>query len=139
MNGVATQPLKRLLVICLVGGACFTKGYIVHAEQRRQAAPHARAEAERRRTSASDAVLPGNTSSWRPYTNPQVLVTLGMNKAEVLLKAGRPALEDVISQGTDGHLTQTVWTYVQAGHNASVATLTFQGNKLARIDIKLHP
>jgi hypothetical protein len=100
------------------------------AEQRRRTVPH---------THTVHTVLPGNTSSWRPYVNPQVLVTLGMTKAEVLLKAGNPALEEVVSLGTDGHLNQSVWTYVQTGHNASVTTLTFQGNKLARIDIKLNP
>jgi hypothetical protein len=32
-------------------------------------------------------------TSWRPYLNPSLLVTLGMNKGEVLVKAGSPALE----------------------------------------------
>jgi hypothetical protein len=75
--------------------------------------------------------------SWRPYANPSLLVTLGMNKGEVLVKAGRPALEETISHGTDGHLNLTVWTYIKTGHNASVTVLTFQGNKLIKIEITL--
>jgi hypothetical protein len=82
-------------------------------------------------------VLPSPFSSWRPYTNEQVLVTLGMTKAEVLLKAGNPAFEEVISHGTDGYLTLSTWTYMRTGYNASVTTLTFQGGKLIRIDTKL--
>ena len=76
-------------------------------------------------------------SSWRPYSNPSLLVTLGMSKGEVLIKAGSPALEETISYGTDGHLNQTVWTYVKTGHNASVTVLTFQGNKLVKIETTL--
>jgi len=82
-------------------------------------------------------VLPSQFSSWRPYSNELVLVTLGMTKGEVLLKAGPPALDEVISLGTDGHFTRSVWTYIRPGFNASVTTLTFQGNTLVRIDIKL--
>jgi outer membrane protein assembly factor BamE (lipoprotein component of BamABCDE complex) len=75
--------------------------------------------------------------SWRPYSNPSLLVTLGMSKGEVLIKAGPPALEETISHGTDGHLNLTAWTYIKTGHNASVTVLTFQGNKLIKIDITL--
>jgi hypothetical protein len=62
-----------------------------------------------------------------------------MTKAEVLLKAGSPAFEETLSHGTDGHLSLTVWTYVQTGYNASVTNLTFQGNKLVRIETILRP
>jgi hypothetical protein len=90
---------------------------------------------------ASHATSPGGESftqqSWRPYSNPSVLVTLGMSKGEVLVKAGPPAFEEVISHGTDGHVNLTVWTYIQTGHNASVTTLTFQGNKLIKIDVTM--
>jgi hypothetical protein len=75
--------------------------------------------------------------SWRPYINPSVLVHLGMSKGEVLVKAGPPAFEEVISHGTDGHVNLTVWTYIKSGHNASVTVLTFQGNKLRKIEITL--
>lgn len=76
-------------------------------------------------------------SSWRPFTNPSTLITLGMGKAEVLLKAGPPALQEVISHGTDGALSLTVWTYLKTGHNAATSTLTFRGNTLVRIEITL--
>jgi hypothetical protein len=75
--------------------------------------------------------------SWRPYSNPSVLVNLGMSKGEVLVKAGPPALDEIISHGTDGHVTITAWTYIKTGHNASVTVLTFQGNKLVRIEVTL--
>jgi hypothetical protein len=75
--------------------------------------------------------------SWRPYINPSVLVNLGMSKGEVLVKAGSPALDEVISHGTDGHVTITAWTYIKTGHNASVTVLTFQGNKLVKIEVTL--
>jgi hypothetical protein len=75
--------------------------------------------------------------SWRPYSNPAVLVTLGMSKGEVLVKAGPAAFEEVISHGTDGHVNLTVWTYIKTGHSGSVTTLTFQGNKLIKIDVTL--
>ena len=79
-------------------------------------------------------------SSWRPFTKPNALITLGMGKAEVLLKAGPPALQEVISHGTDGTLNLSVWTYLKTGHNASTSTLTFRGNTLVRIEITLvHP
>jgi hypothetical protein len=110
-----------------------------NTEQRQRTAPRGHISSGRQYSSSTDTILPGNTGSWRPYANPQVLVTLGMSKAEVLLKAGNPLQEEVVSQGTDGHLNQTIWTYVQTGHNASVTTLTFLGHKLARIDVKLNP
>lgn len=95
-------------------------------------------EADRgRRVGDEPIVLPSPFSSWRPYTNDLVLVTLGMTKAEVMLKAGNPAFEEVISQGTDGYLTLSTWTYVRTGYNASITTLTFQGGKLVRIESKL--
>jgi len=72
--------------------------------------------------------------SWRPFTNRNALITLGMGKGEVLLKAGRPELQEVVSFGTDGALKVTVWTYIKTGHNAATATLTFRGNKLVRIE-----
>jgi hypothetical protein len=47
-------------------------------------------------------------NSWRPYTDPTVLVTLGMSKGEVLVKAGQPATTELVSVGTDGHPSITV-------------------------------
>ena len=76
-------------------------------------------------------------NSWRPYTNDRVLVTLGMTKGEVLLKAGQPAATDTVSIGTDGLSSITVWTYIRPGYNEEVATLTFSGNKLTKIELNL--
>ena len=76
-------------------------------------------------------------NSWRPYTDPTVLVTLGMSKGEVLLKAGKPATTELVSVGTDGHPSITVWTYIRTEHNEEVANLTFSGNKLIKIELNL--
>ncbi len=76
-------------------------------------------------------------NSWRPYTDPTVLVTLGMSKGEVLVKAGQPATTELVSLGTDGHPSITVWTYFRTGYNAEVANLTFSGNKLVKIELNL--
>ena len=76
-------------------------------------------------------------NSWRPYINETVLVTLGMSKGEVLLKAGQAATTETVSIGTDGHPSITVWTYIRPGYNAEVATLTFSGNKLTKIELNL--
>ena len=76
-------------------------------------------------------------NSWRPYSDPTVLVTLGMSKGEVLVKAGKPATTELVSVGTDGHLSITVWTYIRTEHNEEVANLTFSGNKLVKIELNL--
>ena len=76
-------------------------------------------------------------NSWRPYSNEMVLVTLGMTKGEVLLKAGQPVTTDTVSIGTDGNPSITVWTYIRTGYNEEVATLTFSGNKLVKIELNL--
>ena len=76
-------------------------------------------------------------NSWRPYMNPTVLVTLGMSKGEVLIKAGQPATTELVSVGTDGHPSITVWTYIRTDYNEEVANLTFSGNKLVKIELNL--
>jgi|GEM_PF-1778083 hypothetical protein len=76
-------------------------------------------------------------NSWRPYSDPTVLVTLGMSKGEVTLKAGKPATTELVSVGTDGHPSITVWTYIRTGLNEEVANLTFSGNKLVKIELNL--
>ena len=76
-------------------------------------------------------------NSWRPYNDSTVLVTLGMSKGEVLLKAGQPATTEVVSLGTDGHPSITVWAYIRTGYNGEVANLTFSGNKLVKIELNL--
>src|SRR4029434_1406569 len=76
-------------------------------------------------------------SSWRPYIDATILVTLGMSKGEVMVKAGQPATTELVSVGTDGHPSITVWTYIRTGHNAEVANSTFDGNKLVKIELNL--
>ena len=85
-------------------------------------------------TAAADPVSP---NSWRPYTDPTVLVTLGMSKGEVLAKAGQPATTDLVSVGTDDSPSITVWTYIRTDYNQEVANLTFSGNKLVKIELNL--
>jgi len=60
-----------------------------------------------------------------------------MSKGEVLLKAGKPATTELVSVGTDGHPSITVWTYIRTGHDEEVANLTFSGNKLVKIELNL--
>jgi hypothetical protein len=76
-------------------------------------------------------------NSWRPYIDPTVLVTLGMSKGEVSVKAGQPATTELVSVGTDGHPSITVWTYIRTGYDAEVANLTFSGNRLVKIELNL--
>lgn len=83
----------------------------------------------------SIAVGSVSPNSWRPYVDPRVLVTLGMTKGEVLVKAGQPATKERLSRGPDGSRNVTVWTYIRTGHNAEVANLTFKGNKLIKIEL----
>lgn len=71
--------------------------------------------------------------TWRPYANPAVLVTRGVTKGEMLIKAGNPWLTEVVSVGVARQPTVSVWTYSRTGHNASIATLTFRGKVLVRI------
>lgn len=85
-------------------------------------------------TASAGSVSP---NSWRPYSDSRVLVTLGMSKGEVLVKAGQPAATELISFGTDGFPNITVWTYIRTGYNAEVANLTFSGNKLVKIELNL--
>jgi hypothetical protein len=77
--------------------------------------------------------------AWRPFTNPTQLVTMGMSKAAVLLKAGPPQTTELGSLSTDGMPFSDVWMYIRPGPSASVATLTFSGDKLVNIDVKLVP
>jgi hypothetical protein len=76
-------------------------------------------------------------NSWRPYIDTTILVTLGMTKGEVLVKAGQPTTTELVSLGTNGHPSITVWTYIRTGYNEEVASLTFSGNKLVKIELNL--
>ena len=51
-------------------------------------------------------------SSWRPYTNPDRLISAGMNKGEVLAIAGKPDHEESYYQGGGGRLIRiSDWYY----------------------------
>ena len=76
-------------------------------------------------------------NAWRPYIDSTILVTLGMSKGEVLVKAGQPATTELVSLGTNGFPSITVWTYIRTGYNEEVANLTFSGNKLVKIELNL--
>jgi len=80
---------------------------------------------------------PVRPNSWRPYVNPLILVTVGMSTSEVLVKAGQPANTKGSSRATKGSQSTAVWTYIRTGHNAEVATLTFKGDKLIKIELNL--
>ena len=82
---------------------------------------------------------PMTPTAWRPHIDPTVLVTLGMSKGEVRMKAGQPATTGAISRGKKGSSSGTVWTYIRTGHNAEVANLIFNGNKLVKIELNLRP
>lgn len=86
---------------------------------------------------AAPSLASSGQHSWRPYNKPNVLVTLGMSKGEVLLKAGQPQTTETISLGIDGTPSVTIWTYIRTGHNASVTSLTFKGNRLVTIDYEI--
>jgi hypothetical protein len=60
-----------------------------------------------------------------------------MSKGAVLVKAGNPATKEVISLGTDGYPSISVWTYIRTGHNAATASLTFRGDRLVKIETHL--
>lgn len=138
MHTEHTPQCSRMFTALLTGLVVLGFSDILRAEQRRHTTPGNYTDTHRHRPGHTETT-PSTNSTWRPYSNPQALVTTGMSKGEVLLKAGKPDLEDLESHGTDGHLSLLVWTYVQTGHNASVTTLTFQGNKLIRINTKLRP
>ena len=135
VNKTRTGLLRSVVLVWLVS----LWAPVVVAEPHSERTPPLQIEVRRRQTPGSETLPPQGPASWRPYANPQVLVTLGMTKAEVLLKAGSPAFEETLSHGTDGHRNLTVWTYMQTGHNTSVTNLTFQGNKLVRIETALNP
>jgi hypothetical protein len=54
-------------------------------------------------------------SSWRPYSNPDRLISAGMNKVEVLAIAGKPDHEESYYQGGGGRLIRiSDWYYIRS-------------------------
>ncbi len=72
--------------------------------------------------------------SWRPYSNSNRLITVGMNKGEVIAIAGKPDHEESYYQSTSGRLTRiSDWYYVRTGANAETTLLKFVQESLVSI------
>ena len=75
-----------------------------------------------------------SVGSWRPYRDQNSLVTVGMKKAEVEAKAGRPDRSEIIALGA-GEPPASVWNYVRKGEKGEIANLTFRGDELVKIEL----
>lgn len=75
-----------------------------------------------------------NLNNWRPYNNPNRLVSVGMNKGEVLAIAGKPDYEESYYQSGGGRLTLiSDWYYIRTGGNAETTLLKFAQASLVSI------
>jgi hypothetical protein len=73
-------------------------------------------------------------SSWRPYSNPDRLISAGMNKVEVLAIAGKPDHEESYYQGGGGRLIRiSDWYYIRSGFDAQTTILKFAQESLVSI------
>ena len=73
-------------------------------------------------------------SSWRPYANPNRLISVGMNKGEVLAIAGAPNHEESYYQSAGGRLARVSdWYYIQTGLNPETTLLKFVQESLVTI------
>jgi len=73
-------------------------------------------------------------SSWRPYANPNRLISVGMNKGEVLAIAGAPNHEESYYQSVAGRLVRVSdWYYIQTGLNPETTLLKFVQENLVSI------
>lgn len=72
-------------------------------------------------------------SAWRPYNNPNQLVSIGMNKGEVLAIAGKPDHEESYYQGGGRLLRISDWYYVRSGHDPETTLLKFAQESLVSI------
>jgi outer membrane protein assembly factor BamE (lipoprotein component of BamABCDE complex) len=73
-------------------------------------------------------------SSWRPYANPNRLISVGMNKGEVLAIAGTPNHEESYYQSAGGRLVRVSdWYYIQTGLNPETTLLKFVQENLVSI------
>jgi hypothetical protein len=73
-------------------------------------------------------------SAWRPYSNPDRLISVGMNKGEVLAIAGKPDHEESYYQGGIGRLTRiSDWYYIRSGFDAQTTILKFVQESLVSI------
>lgn len=73
-------------------------------------------------------------SSWRPYANLNRLISVGMNKGEVLAIAGTPNHEESYYQSAGGRLARVSdWYYIQTGLNPETTLLKFVQENLVSI------
>jgi hypothetical protein len=73
-------------------------------------------------------------SAWRPYANPDRLISVGMNKGQVLSIAGKPDHEESYYQGGRGGLTRiSDWYYIRSGFDAQTTILKFAQESLVNI------
>jgi len=77
-------------------------------------------------------------TSWRPYNNPNRLISVGMNKGEVLAIAGKPDYEESYYQSSGGRLIRiSDWYYNQTGFDAQTTILKFAEESLVSITTNL--
>jgi len=77
-------------------------------------------------------------STWRPYSNQNRLVSVGMNKAEVISIAGKPDFEESYYQSAGRRLTRiSDWYYTQSGIDAQTTILKFAEERLVSITTNL--
>jgi len=73
-------------------------------------------------------------SAWRPYSNPNRLVNIGMNKGEVLALAGKADREETYYAASRGRLVQlSDWYYIRTGHDPETTLLKFTQESLVSI------
>jgi hypothetical protein len=77
--------------------------------------------------------------AWRPFSRSTELVTLGMSKAVVHQKAGPPQVTGLGTLDIDDLPLSDTWLYIRSGPLASIARLTFSGDRLINIDVQLTP
>ena len=73
-------------------------------------------------------------SSWRPYNNPDRLISIGMNKGQVLAIAGKPDHDESYYQGAVGRFTSVSdWYYIRSGFDPQTTVLKFVQGSLVSI------
>lgn len=73
-------------------------------------------------------------SSWRPYANPNRLVSVGTNKGQVMAIAGKPDQEESYYRSVQNQLIRiSDWYYIRVGENAETTLLKFEEDTLVSI------
>jgi outer membrane protein assembly factor BamE (lipoprotein component of BamABCDE complex) len=74
-------------------------------------------------------------NSWRPYKNSNQLVSVGMNKGQVIAMAGNPDYEDSYYQSYGPRLLRVSnWYYVRSDHDPETTLLKFVQEELVSIE-----